>query len=126
MIDTLTTRPGRSLETLFHLGRLGDVDDGQLLDWFRTRRDERGSEAFRVLVERHGPLVLGICRGILGDPDLADDAFQATFLVLVRKAGSIRRTGVDWSLAARSRQPGRPPRPGAAQPAQCPRNADER
>ena len=52
--------------------------------------------AFRELVNRHGPMVLGVCRQILRHPHDADDAFQATFLVLVRKARSIR---VDGSLA---------------------------
>ena len=55
MIDSATSQPGRSLETLFQMGRLADLDDGQLLDSFRNRRDDRGSEAFRILVERYGP-----------------------------------------------------------------------
>jgi RNA polymerase sigma factor (sigma-70 family) len=88
MIHTRTA--SQSLETLFHLGNLGSLDDGQLLEWFRTCDDGRGAEAFRMLVERHGAIVMGVCRGVLGDMNEADDAFQATFLVLVRKAGSIR------------------------------------
>jgi hypothetical protein len=83
--------PHSLVDTLFSQGRLGDADDAQLLDWFRTRRDARGAEAFRALVERHGTVVMSVCRGELGKLDLADDAFQATFLVLVRRAGSIRR-----------------------------------
>ncbi len=50
-----------------------------------------GQEAFRILVERHGPMVLGLCRSLVRDQHEAEDAFQATFLVLVRKAGSIQR-----------------------------------
>jgi len=69
---------------------LGDVDDGQLLERFRTCSNAQGAEAFRVLVDRYGPIVMGVCRGVLGDVHQADDAFQATFLVLVRRAGSIR------------------------------------
>jgi RNA polymerase sigma factor (sigma-70 family) len=61
--------------------------DRQLLDRFASRRDE---EAFAQLVHRHGPLVLGVCRQILRHEQDAEDAFQATFLVLSRKADSIR------------------------------------
>jgi RNA polymerase sigma factor (sigma-70 family) len=61
--------------------------DGQLLESFVTRRDE---PAFEALVRRHGGMVLSVCRRILGNQDDADDAFQATFLVLVRRVASIR------------------------------------
>ncbi len=80
----------RSLDTLLTVGTLGTLTDGQLLDCFRDRRDPAGEEAFRILVERHGPMVLGLCRNLIRDPHEAEDAFQATFLVLVRKAESIR------------------------------------
>ncbi len=61
--------------------------DRQLLDCFVKERD---SAAFRNLVTRHGPAVLQVCRGVLHDAHEAEDAFQATFLVLVRKAPSIQ------------------------------------
>ena len=74
------------LRTLFNMGAVGDWTDGQLLERFATDRGEPAELAFAALVERHGPMVLRVCRGVLADPDDAQDAFQATFLVLVRKA----------------------------------------
>src|SRR6516165_12016025 len=62
--------------------------DQQLLQDFVAQKDE---SAFATLLKRHGPMVLGICRRVLHDRHEAEDAFQATFLVLARKAGSIRK-----------------------------------
>jgi RNA polymerase sigma factor (sigma-70 family) len=65
-----------------------EVSDALLLDRFVEQWDQA---AFRDLVRRHGPMVLGVCRRILRDPHAAEDAFQVTFLLLVRKAGSVRK-----------------------------------
>src|SRR5262249_21117131 len=68
---------------------LADSDE-QLLDRFLALDEPEAEEAFQALVRRHGPMVLGVCHHILGQVHDAEDAFQATFLVLARKAGSIR------------------------------------
>ena len=100
---------GRQLGRLFESGTVAGLTEGQLLDRFVRTRDEA---AFEAIVARHGPMVIGVCRRFLRDPSDVDDAFQATFLVLVRKAGSLRRHdllgnwlyGVASKVAARSRQ----------------------
>jgi RNA polymerase sigma factor (sigma-70 family) len=66
------------------------LSDAELLLRFVRRRDEA---AFELLVWRHGPMVLSVCRRVLRDPHAAEDAFQATFLALARKAGSIAHGG---------------------------------
>src|SRR5215831_17809833 len=78
------------LNTLFRFGVVGDLSDGQLVQRYLTARDGADQVAFTALVERHGPIVFGVCREILGNVHDAQDAFQATFLVLARKAGSVR------------------------------------
>ena len=65
--------------------------DRELLECFKNDSGPIGHEAFRILVERHGPMVLGLCRSLVRDQHEAEDAFQATFLVLVGKARSIER-----------------------------------
>jgi RNA polymerase sigma factor (sigma-70 family) len=83
--------------------------DADLLERFVRQRDEA---AFEALLHRHGPLVFGVCRRLLYDPHDALDAFQATFLVLARKAGSVGRRallgnwlyGVAYKVAARARK----------------------
>jgi RNA polymerase sigma-70 factor (ECF subfamily) len=62
--------------------------DADLLERFLTQRDEA---AFTALVGRHGPMVLGVCGRVLGDGHATEDAFQATFLILVRRASAIRK-----------------------------------
>ena len=101
----------RHVRRVFNLGAVGTVSDGQLLDWFVSSRDESAEAAFEELMIRHGPMVLSICRNVLGDLHDAQDAFQAVFLVLANRARSIRRRdsvaswlfGVAQRVAARAR-----------------------
>jgi RNA polymerase sigma factor (sigma-70 family) len=74
------------LRTAVLLRDAAGVTDGQLLESFITRRDQA---AFAALVRRHGPMVLGVCQRVLGNHHDSEDAFQATFIVLVRKPVSI-------------------------------------
>ena len=77
----------RHVQRLFHGGSVSGLSEGQLLDRFISTRDE---VAFGAIVARHGPMVLGVCRGVLDDPHDVEDAFQATFLILVKKAALVR------------------------------------
>jgi RNA polymerase sigma factor (sigma-70 family) len=96
------------LQRLFGLGTVAGLTEWQLLHRYVSRRDE---VAFEALVARHGPMVLGVCRRVLDDSHDVEDAFQATFLVLVRKAASLRERdvlghwlyGVAFRVALRAR-----------------------
>ena len=79
----------RNVQALFESGTMGNLTDGQLLHRFTSRCGEAAELAFAILVERHGPMVLRTCCSILRDRQDVDDAFQATFLVLVRRARSL-------------------------------------
>jgi RNA polymerase sigma factor (sigma-70 family) len=106
------------------------LTDGQLLERFLSQRDDA---SFEFLIQRHGPMVLGVCRRVLRNEADAEDAFQATFLVLVRKAASIVPRGMvgNWLYGvaqntarkakamnirtrAREREAGARPKPEAA------------
>jgi RNA polymerase sigma factor (sigma-70 family) len=78
------------LRSLWAVGATGATDDGSLLSRYALGQDATAEEAFRVLVERHGPMVFRVCLQLIGDRQDAEDATQAVFLVLARKAGSIR------------------------------------
>ncbi len=98
----------QQLERLFQQGTAVGLSESELLERFARGHDE---SAFEALIARHGPMVLGVCRQLLRDPNDVDDAFQATFLVLVRKAGTLRRRdllgnwlyGVAYRVATRAR-----------------------
>ena len=79
------------VRTLFGLGVVSDSSDGELLGRFLNADGLEAEAAFTVLVERHGPMVLHVCRQVLDDSHDAQDAFQATFLVFLRRAASIRK-----------------------------------
>ena len=78
-----------SLRILRLGGSMAGVDDGELLERYASRVGEPAEMAFSVLVERHGPMVLRVCRSTLRDNHAAEDAFQATFLVLARRARTL-------------------------------------
>ncbi|MDR3635898.1 MAG: sigma-70 family RNA polymerase sigma factor [Isosphaeraceae bacterium] len=98
----------RDLRTLFSAGAGGGLSDGQLLEWFLTRQEDA---AFAELVRRHGPMVMGVCRRALGNHHDAEDAFQATFLVLARNGQTVRPPerlahwlhGVAWRITRKAR-----------------------
>jgi RNA polymerase sigma factor (sigma-70 family) len=76
----------RHIHQLFGDGTLAGQPDSRLLERYAAERDDT---AFSALVQRHGPMVIAVCHGVLDDTNDAEDAFQATFLLLARKAGAI-------------------------------------
>jgi RNA polymerase sigma factor (sigma-70 family) len=80
----------QQIDRLYRDGSLAGLGDGPLLERYLTHGDEA---AFEALIDAHGPMVLGLCRRALRDPRDIEDAFQATFLILVRKAPTIRDRG---------------------------------
>jgi DNA-directed RNA polymerase specialized sigma24 family protein len=91
----------RVVSELHRLAQPGP-SDAELLDRFIRCRDEA---AFTAIVERHGPMVLRLCRRVLGNAHAAEDALQATFLVLARKAGKLPRPAglASWLYAVGQR-----------------------
>jgi RNA polymerase sigma factor (sigma-70 family) len=98
----------KHLHSLSTAARMDRLPDGQLLQRFAAGRDE---DAFAALVRRHGSIVLQVCRRVLRDVHDVEDVFQATFLVLIRKAASLRRVesvgcflhGVAYRLSLKAR-----------------------
>jgi RNA polymerase sigma factor (sigma-70 family) len=96
------------LQTLFNFGTIAATSDGLLLERFVAQRD---GPAFEAILARHGPMVLSVCRRMLPELSDVEDAFQATFLILVLKAGTLRDRqrlgpwlyGVAHRVATRSR-----------------------
>src|SRR4051812_19423156 len=84
--DGETNTALRDLQALFEVGAVGGLTDGHLLGRFVARREPA---VFEAIVRRHGPMVWGVCRRVLRDHHDAEDAFQATFLVLARRAASV-------------------------------------
>src|SRR4051794_27916313 len=101
----------QNLDLLLNAGPVAGLSDAQLLARFVSRQGESSGVALAAIVARHGGLVLGVCRHLLRQPGDVEDAFQATFLVLVRRAGSVRvgdslapwLYGVAYRVASRTR-----------------------
>jgi RNA polymerase sigma factor (sigma-70 family) len=90
MSCTVTTSLARQLGALFEGGSAVGLTDRELFERITARGGPADEAAFAAIVARHGPMVLGVCRQLLGDHHHAEDAFQASFLVLARRARSIR------------------------------------
>src|SRR6202453_3564544 len=105
----------RRIRTVAAASPAVELTDRQLLQAFSARGEQ---QAFAALVDRHGPLVLGVCRRVLRQEQDAEDAFQATFLVLARNVGAIRKRealgswlyGVAYRVTMRARQQTEPGR----------------
>jgi RND family efflux transporter MFP subunit len=99
----------KDVETLFRAGTAAGLSDPELLERFVGRSEDGAEAAFAALVTRHGPMVLRVCRGELRDSHAAEDAFQATFLILARRARSIRKAGslASWLYGVARRVAGR-------------------
>lgn len=99
------------LNILSQVGVVGGLSDGQLLQRFLADRDRASEAAFTALVYRHGPMVMRVCRQVLGDSSDAEDAFQSSFLILASRAASVREAdslaswlhGVARRVAVRAR-----------------------
>jgi len=89
MLGTKGAAIGQDLRQLFESGSMVGLTDSQLVDRV-AHRDCTSEAAFEALLTRHGPSVLACCRRVLGETAASEDAFQAVFLVLFRRAGSIR------------------------------------
>jgi RNA polymerase sigma-70 factor (ECF subfamily) len=101
----------QDLEAIFGAGTLSALSDGQLLAQFLEGRDPAGEQAFESIVKRHGSMVYRVCCQVMGDGHEAQDAFQAVFLVLARRADAVRNReslgswlyGVALRVSARAR-----------------------
>src|SRR5579872_5650943 len=89
------TRSAGTLARLFPASAPEQMD----IPLLRAYESTRGDDAFEQIVCRHGPMVLATCQRILGNPDDAEDAFQAVFIVLARKAGTILGNLAGWLYA---------------------------
>ncbi len=105
MRNASRTEVVQTVGTLFQLGTTAEWSDGDLLDRFVAGEEQARASAFEVLIDRHGSMVLDVCRNVLRNEHEAEDAFQATFLILAQQAQSIRKRGSvgSWLFGVASR-----------------------
>src|SRR5262249_14399154 len=105
MTGESSVQVARDIETLFAAGTTSGLTDRTLLERFSSGRDSSAEAAFEAIVRRHGPMVLRLCYKMLANQADAEEAFQATFLILVKKCRSIRQldTVGGWLFGVASR-----------------------
>ena len=105
MVDAPTQSFVRDIDILYRMGTVGGLTDRELLRHFTMRDKVLAQQAFEAIVQRHGPMVLGVCHRFLRDRHAAEDAFQATFLALAPRP-TRSASGMPWAPGCMASRPG--------------------